>query len=337
MTSALCRLAECDVAISGRCHLANDPVETCPNYAPEEVEIGADALPDVPAVASEPVAIVKGDVMLLEDLAELTRARQVRTVALIGERRAGKTTLLASMYAMFLKGPFAGLTFAGSVTLVGFAKRHYMALLSSGRTDPATPRTSRDDPPSFFHLALARDGGKPLDLIIADRSGEAYGDARVTTDLIANLPELRQADRVCFLLDGARLASKESRAAYARQFKQLIRALHDNGALAGIPAVEVLLTKFDDINKRPDAAQQFDYLDKYEKSLVADFAERGLKIECFRICALPKRDVSVGYLGLEESIRRWTAPAAQHDIEPVPFADAQRQIDRLYAKSTGEI
>src|SRR6202035_3933520 len=98
--------------------------------------------------------------------------------------KAGKTTLLASIYAMFLKGPFAGMTFAGSATLVGFAKRHRLALLNSGRIVPTTPRTSRDDPPSFFHLALSKDGAAPVNLIIADRSGEAYGDARISTDLI---------------------------------------------------------------------------------------------------------------------------------------------------------
>jgi hypothetical protein len=258
-------------------------------------------------------------------------------VALVGERKAGKTTLLASIYAMFLKGPYAGLKFAGSVTLVGFAKRHYLALLNSGRMDPTTPRTSRDDPPSFFHLALSKGGAAPVNLIIADRSGEAYGDARISTDLISDLPELRQADRVCFLLDGARLASKESRAAYARQFKQLIHALHDNGALANVGAVEVLATKFDDVNKRNDAVEQLKYLDDYETSLVAEFAERGLIIECFRICALPKKDRSIGFVGLEEAVGRWMASPVRPEIRPIPIADAQRQIDRLSAKPVGEV
>jgi hypothetical protein len=113
--------------------------------------------------------------------------------------------------------------------------------------------------------------------------------------------------------------------------------LHDNGALEGVTVVEVLITKFDDINRRADATQLLEYLDQYERSLVAEFAERGLMIECFRICALPKKDVNLGFVGLEEAVRRWTAPVAQQDVGPVPIADAQRQIDRLYAKSTGEI
>ena len=47
------------------------------------------------------------------------------------------------------------MAFAGSRTLVGFGKRHHLALLNSGRTDPTTPRTSRDEPVAFFHLALS--------------------------------------------------------------------------------------------------------------------------------------------------------------------------------------
>jgi hypothetical protein len=338
MSSALCTIADCDVSSSGKCYLKHDPVETCPNYATEQASLDEiDTQPDAPDGSTEPVAIASGDVMHIEELVDFARARQVRTVALVGERKAGKTTLLASIYAMFLKGPYAGLTFAGSVTLVGFAKRHYLALLNSGRTDPTTPRTSRDDPPSFFHLALSKDGAEPVNLVLGDRSGEAYGDARKSTDLISDLPELRQADRVCFLLDSARLVSKESRAAYARQFKQLIHALHDNGALDNVKAVEVLATKFDHIHKREDSADQLTYLDDYEASLIAEFAERGLVIECFRICALPRKDRTIGFVGLEEAVARWTAPLAQLDVRPAPIANTQRQIDRLLAKTAGEV
>lgn len=337
MSSDLCKLASCDVANSGVCHLKHDPLETCPNYAVEDETIDdADMQPPLPDGNLEPVVIASGEVMHLDELGNFGRERQIRTVVLVGERKAGKTTLLASIYAMFLKGPYAGLTFAGSVTLVGFAKRHYLALLNSGRTDPTTPRTSRDDPPAFFHLALSKECGQLVNLIIADRSGEAYGDARISTELIGDLPELRQADRVCFLLDGARLASKESRGPYARQFKQLIHALHDNGALTNVSAVEVLATKLDHFNRSDDPKEQLKFLDEYEASLVAEFRDRGLTVECYRICALPKRDRSIGFLGLEEALKRWTAAPVRLDIRPLPAPNALRQFDRLDAKRFGD-
>ena len=148
----------------------------------------------------------------------------------------------------------------GVRTLVGFAKRHALALLNSGRTEPIIWRTSRDDPVAFFHLALARGCRDVVDLIISDRSGEAYGAARIDTDLIQKLPELQQADRACFLMDGAKIASNEQRPAYARQFKQMIHALHDNGALANVKAIEVLATKFDLTKTQGNTEDQIKFL-----------------------------------------------------------------------------
>jgi hypothetical protein len=328
----LCQIAECQVATTGTCHLRNDPVESCPNYAQQDTTIDdVELLPEAGVVNAAPIDICSGDVMHLEDLETFVRANTVRTVSLIGEHRAGKTTLLASIYAMYCKGPFAGLSFAGSKTLVGFAKRHHLALLNSGRTNPKTPRTSRDDPAAFFHLALARAEGNPVHLVISDRSGEAYGDARTDTSLIQNLPELRQAERACFVLDGAKLANKTKRPAYARHFKQMIHALHDNGALKNAKVIEVLSTKLD-LTKRGNSQEQLKFLAEYEQQISDQFRGRGLDIACHRICALPKADHTVGFVGLDDMIRRWVAPPPLVDVSPIPIKDSPRQIDRLLAK-----
>jgi hypothetical protein len=188
---------------------------------------------------------------------------------------------------------------------------------------------------AFFHLALARGRRDVVDLIVSDRSGEAYGAARIDTDLIQKLPELQQADRACFLLDGAKLASKEQRPAYARQFKQMIHALHDNGALANAKAVEVLATKFDLTKTRGNTEDQIKFLDAYERQISAEFKEHGLDIACYRVCALPKSDASVGFVGLDDMIERWTAVLPMPSLAPAPIGAAPRQIDRLLAKATG--
>jgi hypothetical protein len=329
----LCQIAECQVETTGKCHLGNDPVERCPNYG----HAAADGVvaTEVASQKPKPVEICSGDVMHLDDLASFIRERPVRMVALVGEQRAGKTTLLASIYEMYCKGPFAGLSFAGSRTLVGFAKRHHGALLNSGRTDPTVPRTSRNDPVAFFHLALARRPGDIVHLVMSDRSGEAYKDARIDTDLIQKLPELLQAERVCFLLDGAKLSNKEQRPAYTRQFKQMIHALYDNGALANAKAIEVLATKFDLTRTRGDPEGQIRFLNEYERQILDEFKEYGINVECHRVCALPKTDQTVGFVGLDELVKRWTASPAMPDVAPPPITDAERQIDRLLARAMG--
>jgi hypothetical protein len=327
----LCSNKDCKVQTTGKCHLNHDPVESCPHYAHADKVVDPELDVDTPTAAPPAVEIASSDVMNLADLAQFMRRRIPRVVALVGEHKAGKTTLISSVYEAYCKGPFAGLTFAGSKTLVGFAKLHAFALLNSGRLSPTVPRTSRNDPIAFFHMALARSRRDIIDLVIADRSGETYAAARTSTDVIPSLEELYLADRVCFLLDGARLASKERRPAYARQFKQMIHAFHDNGALANAPALEVLSTKFD-ITQQGDEADQMRFLDDYEKQIVPEFASSGLEITCHRICALPKADRSVGIVGLDDMIARWTRPMPSMDVRPVPLDNTQRQFNRLLAR-----
>lgn len=328
-----CLVSDCPVQSTGKCKLGNDPVESCPNYAQNQKEDAPEELPDDLPEKSAPVSIASGDVMHMDDIVAMSKQRQIRAIALVGEHKAGKTTLLASIYEMYCKGPFGGLTFAGSRTLVGFAKRHYLALLNSQRSSPTVPRTSRNDPPAFFHLALARRPGDIVDLVISDRSGEAYSFARSATELIPTMSELTLAERVCFILDGARIASIEQRTSYTRQFKQMIHALYDNGALEHAPAVEVLCTKLDITTTQDDADDQIKYLTDYENQVKEEFARSGLAVACHRVCALPKRDLNVGSVGLEDAVRRWTAPLPLPSILPDGLRNAPRQIDRLLART----
>ena len=311
----ICSDKECKVQIDGNCRLKHDPVESCPNYAVDK-NVGNDSLEEDEPRSPPPLRIWSSEKMSVADLAAFARRRVVRNIALVGEQKVGKTTLLASIYGMYCKGPFAGLTFAGSETLLAFARLQAFALLSSGRASPVVPRTSRRDAVSFFHLALARTRRDVVNLVISDRSGETYAAARTRTDLIQQLQELRQADRICFLLDGGRLAMRDQRPAYTRHFRQMINALYDDGALARAGDVEVLSTKFD-ITRGSHDKDTLGFLDDYQAGLISDFRRKGLNIKAYHICALPKVDRSIGFVGLDEMIRRWTAP------EQLPDSDSQ--------------
>jgi hypothetical protein len=228
---------------------------------------------------------------------------------------------------MYCKGLYAGLTFAGSRTLVGFAKRHHLALLSSGRAIPATPRTSRDDPPAYFHLDLAYPNGDHVNLVISDRSGELYEAARLDTSLIGDHSELHVADRICFLLDGDKLSNVEKRTAYGRQFKQLIHALKDNGALSNAKTIEVLSTKFD-VTSTVHGGESVAYLEWFERNLVSEFEAAGLSICCYRVCARPISNKEIGFVGLEALVARWCSIPNKVDVIPL-VDEMHRQIDTL--------
>jgi hypothetical protein len=270
-----------------------------------------------------------------EDLEAFSRGHRVRTVSIIGEPHSGKTTLIAAIYASLCRGPVGNCAFVGSRTLVGFARRHHMALLNSERKSPKTPRTSSDDPTGFFHLALRpKAGGQVSHLIVSDRSGEAYQAARRDTALVNELKELRLADRACFVLNAAKLTNPERHAGYSRQFKQMIYALRDNDAFRDDVAIEVLATKIDTTKKPDRAAESAAILDEYEAQIVDELKVAGIEFGFHRVCALPKSHLETGYLGLAETVARWTTPQQPPEVVQPAVGDAFRQIDRLLAKVT---
>lgn len=335
--SVLCSRPGCKVAETGQCDLKNDPVELCPHYGKtaQQTDTQSEEQPADQATPRGAIQISSGDTMQWEDLETFARGHRMQTVSLIGEPRSGKTTLIAAIYALLCKGAVGDRVFVGSRTLVGFAKRHHLALLNSGRRSPKTPRTSRDDPTSFFHLALRpQTSGLLSHLIVSDRSGEAYQAARQDTSLVGELTELRLAERACFVLNAAKLTNPERHAAYSRQFKQMIYAFRDNGAFRDNVAIEVVATKID-ITKKPErAAECAAILDEYEALIVEEFKKANIEFGFHRVCALPKSHLETGYLGLAETVARWTTPRPLPDSVQPAVGDASRQIDRLLAKVT---
>ena len=161
----LCERPGCKVAETGACDLKHDPVELCPHFgkSAQTIQVASDAPPPKPQRTIPAIGIASGETMEMEDLEVFSRGHRIRTVSVIGEPRSGKTTLIAAIYASLCKGPIGDRDFVGSRTLVGFARRHHLALLNSERKSPKTPRTSRNDPTAFFHLALRpKTGGRHL-------------------------------------------------------------------------------------------------------------------------------------------------------------------------------
>lgn len=332
----LCSHPECKIAQTGKCDLKHDPVELCPNYG-KTVQTpptnSGGQQPTSQRTSPSAIAIAAGETMEWEDLEAFGRGHRIRTVSVIGEPRSGKTTLIAAIYASLCRGPVGDNDFIGSRTLVGFAKRHYLALLNSQRNSPKTPRTSRDDPAAFFHLGLrSKARGEISHLVVSDRSGEAYQAARRDTALVKNLIELRAAERACFVLNAAKLTNPERHAGYSRQFKQMIYALRDNGAFRNDVAIEVLATKIDTTRRPERIAESAAILDDYEAQIIEEFKKEGIEFGFHRVCALPKSHLQTGYLGLGETLARWIAPRPLPAVTLPPVKDAPRQIDRLLAK-----
>lgn len=325
-----CRNPDCKVATTGICALNHELLDSCEEYGAAEVEldVGDDEEPDHVVEMVVPTHLRSSDLLKSEQLWPLQKAVPTKIVALVGEFRAGKTTLISALYASFRKRPMAGYTFRSSRTLTAFARRHHDALLLSKRESPVTLRTSRQEGLGFFHLCLRDAVGGDHNLLIADRSGETYADARSDTSLIGELIELKLADRVCFLLDSARLADVEQRHSYKRAFKQQIHAFLDNGALSSGAALEIVTTKLDKLSPQIEGRALIEELAEFETATLAEFSEVSLTAR--RVCALPRADYAVGVVGLDEMLKGWLAPRARSYPSLTAARGPVRQLDRVF-------
>jgi hypothetical protein len=334
MTDAtnICSNPECKIAETGHCHLDRDPVDSCEFYESEEIDELDPGEADEPTAATPPevdgVLLRSNKLIPEEGITGFRNRERTQTVVLVGEQKTGKTTLLAALYGMFCKGAVGQFEFVSSQTLYSFAERFNLAIFHPSRAAPVTPRTSRGEDVNYFHLKL-RAGDYTANLLISDRSGEAFEDARVDTSLVGRLTELALADRVCFLLDASRLTRVETRTRYQRIFKQMLRALIDNGALPKTAAIEVLITKLDRLSHSPDGRNLIEEVRVYEQELGMDFGGLGFDFSIHRICALPRADLSVGFVGIEELVARWASVPGDADIAPMAVENPLRQIDRL--------
>jgi hypothetical protein len=100
------------------------------------------------------IKLPRGDLLSIEEADELLRWRPAILVAVVGERKSGKTTLITEIYERFLRGPFADQLFSYSQTLLGFERKSYPSRADSRAEKPDTTRTSTQDGLRFFHLGL---------------------------------------------------------------------------------------------------------------------------------------------------------------------------------------
>lgn len=100
------------------------------------------------------VELSGGGVLSAADADAVTLRSRTQLVVLAGAEGSGKTTVLASIYERLNRGPFAGVQFAGSRSLLGFEEICHLNRLASGGAQPDTQRTIPAEEASYYHLAL---------------------------------------------------------------------------------------------------------------------------------------------------------------------------------------
>jgi len=321
----------CAVATDGVCQEGLD-LDDCPHHSwvptpdPSEPEPAEEK--EIPPEGDDHL-LFSGDRIPMADIHRITCSVDARMIALIGEAKTGKTTLLAEIHEQFLKGPFAGYIFAGSETLPAFEECCFLARQESGKRVPDTGRTPFADGIRFLHLVVRpEDLSGPLEhLVLADVSGELYKRARFDEQAALDLrPLLMRSEGVSLLLDGERLADLDTRQLVCSNALALLDALVEVNALGQHSSVDILLSKWDCLVEVEEATPSIEAMkEKLAKRFEAEFAT----LEVRELAARPEIDseVPAGY-GMDDVFRGWLQPrdSAKSEVVAPPRSLSERSF-----------
>lgn len=294
--------------------------------------------PDAPE-PTEPgqrwVALPPAGMLSIEDADALLRWRDASLIAVVGERNGGKTTLVTELYERFLRGPFADTLFSHSLSLLGFERKSFQSRAESGADTPDTPRTSKQDGLSFFHLGLSDEKDqRRTDLIISERAGEVYREVRDRPAGATELVEVRKARTVAFVIDGERLADGRRRAEALASVRNIARAFADSGAIATETEVQLVTTKCD-LLRGDGSAAALNALAGLESRFVDSYAGRFAAATTHRTAARdPKGELEAAH-GLAPLLRSWLTPPPRARLDPAKDPEPADEFDRLLLRRAG--
>lgn len=339
-TTVSCNKPDCQVAVTGKCAEGHEPALSCPNFAateaPQEDEFeDEEASGNASTATSALIGLPSGELMTSDEVQRFLLRRPATFVSVVGDSYSGKTTVMCALYDRFLRGPYAELGFAASNTLVALEKRMHPSRVDSGRPVPDTVRTSIADGLRYFHFAVAPTSSprSRIDLFLSDRAGETYRKARSNTDLVADLPEIPQADRIVLLVDGERVADPVERAGAMQGARQMLRAFADDGAVGLETTVQVVTSKIDLIARAPDKDEIVPLLKAFQDRLTADFGPRLRGLTFWEISARDPEGTFAPAHGLDALVSDWTKPPPPRQAAQLPPLPLESEFDRLLVRT----
>lgn len=272
------------------------------NGAPQSGSVG-----EISSPTPVKVSIASSESFEMEDLARFLAAEAGTIVSLIGDRDSGKSTLLCSIYDRFLHGSFAGRRSFAVRTITGLERRAHHERLESGRTTPDTERTSRAEGLRYFHFGTSAeaDTAARSHLLISDRAGEKYKEARGNFALVSALTEFPLADFLVVMVDGARVANLAARAGAFFVVQQTLQMLADSGAADVNTPVQVVFTKQDLIEDADGADDLRTKITDFKIRLLSAFEHRFKDLSCFEIAARAHKGQFDPASGVDALLKSW--------------------------------
>lgn len=301
----ICHQTGCKILEGGSCLESIDVTkDECPHfYADDDTTRGEETkLPnnEKPGVG---IRLYTGKEMTFAETSLVTNRYDSKLIAIIGESKSGKTTLLAEYFINFQKAPFGDYFYAGSLTQIGFEERCFYATVGSKAKRPDTGRTKSKEF-SFLHLALKTKNklsDDPVHFLISDISGERFREAKVSSAQMQELKILRAADFILFIIDGEKLADKSTRAVTIEDAKTFIQKALDERIFDKATKLKVAISKWDYLHS--DASFSFD--DKIVKAFTDRFASRLATLEFTQLAARSNHNSVKAGTGLHELLKGW--------------------------------
>jgi len=231
-----------------------------------------------------------GRALTLDNLYPITAQEFSRFFAIIGDTGSGKTTLITSIYHLFLDGKApAPFLFAGSKTLWALEERAFYLRAASYRSDASMERTQRGVEESILHLRLKnQDTKRMLNLLFSDLQGEDFDD--VTADVNAAKetfsPLFAAAQHIVVLLDGEKLLSSSSRSSATQRIAHLLHTLRDAELLGERSRVLLTISKYDLISARNDP-RLIERIDRIPSIIISQLPDLKDRLEFFHLAAMP--------------------------------------------------
>lgn len=276
--------------------------------------------------------LFSGAALNATDAEVITRRSRTQLVVFAGTEGSGKTTVLTSIYERVNQGAFAGFTFAGSRSLLGFEEICHLNRLASGGTQPETQRTRLTDDTKYYHLAL-RAAGLPAvrrNVLFSAMSGELFRMAKDSQEDAERLSFLRRADTIVVLVDGERLATPAQRTSAQADAADILESVLDANMVSPNCRVEIVFSKLDRVTAAGQAALEF--LAKTQEKFEGKFRPRVPHLSFRQIAARPAPLSGPVDGGLADAFVSWTTvlpPSSTDELlgEPAPARD-----DREFSK-----
>ena len=153
MSVYTCNQKGCLVVEGGSCLEGFSTISECPHASfGEEKERPQTESASEEIEYDDAIHFHSGEALTYPEGSSILRRAGGKVIVVIGAQFSGKTTLLSRIYEEFERGKFAGMRFAGSMTLLEYSRRCWLASCGSMRKKPDTERTKDWESDRLLHL-----------------------------------------------------------------------------------------------------------------------------------------------------------------------------------------